>query len=149
MPIPADHLTKGNREYTICVPVSFEAGEQVTAQRVKIPNEQEAELIGVDYEVVKALAGTDAGSILVKDAAGNTIATIAIPLSSALGVRSADPVTQLAAAATDALMERRRIRLDPTSGYSGYLSLTSAKTTAGGKALVWLHFKKLRRGGSL
>lgn len=133
------------REFSRDFLASFETGEQVTNYRLKLPENVEVELIGLDWEVVKALAATDAGLITIKDSAGNTIATISatdLPASAALGVRNSSPTAALAAAGTDALMERRRVRV------SGYITVTAAKTTAGGKVACQLHFRKLRKGYS-
>ena len=139
----AAQLTADAREFTRDLFLSFESGEQVTGQRLYLPSNCEAELVGGHYEVIKALANTDVGLIDVKDAAGNAIITqVSIPLSSALGVRGS---ITLATAGTDALRERRRIR---TYGTSLYLAITTSKATAGGKVHLQLHFRRLRKGGT-
>lgn len=122
------------REHQVQLLVSFETGEQVTALRVPPPPSVDWRLVGVNYEVVKALANTDVGLIDVKDSAGNVAITqISIPLSSALGVRGAGVL-----GAIDA-------RLVVGAGQaSPYHTVTTSKATAGGKVQLFLSYRKVQ-----
>jgi hypothetical protein len=99
-------------------PASFETAEQGTS---KTPVNHDVNLTFVHAIVTKALAGTDAGTITVKDAGDNTLATLSFPASSAIGTEKS------------ATIANKRIRK------SSFFQVTSAKTTVGGKVLVTLH----------
>jgi hypothetical protein len=134
MPRGSRNLAPEAREIVVNVPVSFETGEQVTGQRIYPPPSVDWRLVGVRYEVVKALGDTDVGLIDVKNAAGDAAITqISIPLSSALGVRGSGTLS-----ATDA-------RLRAGAGQANaYHAITSAKTTAGGKVLLSLYYRRIQ-----
>jgi hypothetical protein len=97
------------------IPVSFEAGE-TTTYTVLCP--VKTTILGFYASVTKALAATDAGTITLIDAAGNTKATITMPLSSTLTTESTQNPTAFEIAA------------------GSFYRVTWAKTTAGGKCLV-------------
>jgi hypothetical protein len=98
------------------VTMSFETGEQATIN-VRFPDV--TRLTKVRATVTKALAGTDAGTITVKNSAGTTLATLSMPASTAINTEfSAD--------------------LDIEVPADGYVTLVAAKTTAGGKCEVFL-----------
>ena len=106
--------------------VSFEAGEQCqnrmfTAGKIRINR--------VKAIVTKALAATDAGTITIKNAAGVTVATISIPLSTAL----------------DSVFDTGLIAGNGIGDILGdsFFSLVTAKTTAGGKCLVSVDYSAL------
>jgi|SRR5579863_3459469 len=107
----------------ITIPVSFESGEDGT---LDLPPLGYRFLINrVDAGVTKALAGTDAASITLGNGA-TVLSTLSLPLSSALNAQATDQApTQTAFATTD------KIRL------------ITAKTTAGGKALVTIQLQVL------
>ena len=137
MAIHADSCQAHMKVYTRDFLVSFETGEQVTGLQIfPPPVDGDSVLVGGNYEVVKALAGTDAGTIDLKDASGNTVITQAsIPLSSALGTRGTLTVSTITA----------RINVGPNQ-VTAYHAITTAKTTAGGKVLLSLHYRRLRPG---
>lgn len=121
-PVPVDGL---NMPAPIVALVSYETGEQgayriYTAGKIKINR--------VKTIVVKAIGATDNGTITVKDAAGDTIATITHVASDAVGVEDDSGVI------TDT---------DQDIGKDSFFDLTTAKTTAGGKALVSVEYSVL------
>jgi hypothetical protein len=123
----------------ICLPllVSFETGEQVTDLRIYPPDASDWRLVGVRYEVVKALANTDVGLIDLEAVNGDdAITQISLPHSSALGTRGS---AVLAAASLP------RMRAGAGQG-NAYWTLTSAKATAGGKVMVFLYFRTIQPG---
>jgi hypothetical protein len=130
----SQHLLNDAKEVAIPLLVSFEANEQVTAERVYPPSSVDWELVGVRYEVVKALADTDVGLIDVKTAAGDVAITqISIPLSSALGVRGSGTLSTT------------RARLRSGAGQvNAYHTITASKATAGGKVRLWLYYRRVR-----
>lgn len=107
--------------------VSFESAEQ-GAHYGRLPFA--GRLIALDATVYKALAGTDAGSVTAAIGKNNkftnaTGGAVSIPLSSAIGTR-----VQVAPTAANLF------------GAGQTLRLTSAKTTAGGKANVVAYLEK-------
>lgn len=102
------------------VPVSFETNEQ-WATAVKLPTLPfRCKLKSVKTAVTKALAGTDAGTVLVKKGS-TTYATVTIAISAALGEEDeASSPTGTAFETTD------------------QISLFATKSTAGGRALVYI-----------
>lgn len=102
---------------------SFETGEQ-GAVKVRFPFP--VKVTSLRGQVVKALAITDAGTITPSNSIGNMAnGTLSFPASSALGTEVvATPTTNQAIAKdTD-------------------LTLTPAKTTAGGKVAVTVHYQR-------
>lgn len=134
MPVTNDKLHREVRERAIPLLVSFETGEQVTGEQVVPPPSVDWELIAVRWEVIKALAATNAGTIDVKDAAGNVAITqISIPLSSALGTRGTGTLSTTLA------------RLRAGAGQANaYHAITTAKGAVGGKVRLWLYYRYLR-----
>lgn len=103
----------------ITVPVSWESGEQCN-NRVKIPF---AGTVTNIYAVVtKALSGTDAGTIVPKNAASTNM-TLASALSFA------------ASSALETAIDTN-VSANNTVAAGDIIYLTTAKTTVGGKALV-------------
>lgn len=128
MPIEPRNASKGMREQVIPVDLSFETGEQVTDMRLYPPDSLDWRITGVRYEVVKALAATDAGSVAIKTAAGDAaITAISIPASSAIGTRGSATLSTVDA--------RLRAGAKQANAYHG---ITSAKTTAGGKVKLFI-----------
>lgn len=110
------------KAFTIAIPMSFETGFQTT---LDVPFLGEVEIISVSAQVTKALAGTDAGTVAIKNAAGSTTYdTLSFPASSAL-------------AATDSSTFTDRVFVPAKST----LKLTSAKATAGGEVLVFIEYQ--------
>jgi hypothetical protein len=106
------------------ISVSFESGEQVTALKLpKMPFRYS--LVDVRTAVHKALANTDAGTVTLKNGS-TTLATVTIPLSSAIATETAAP----------------SIASMPFE-LADQLSVTAAKATAGGKAYLYLTVKVL------
>ena len=131
-------LQKEAREHVVTLPLSFESGEQVTDLRVYPPPNADWRLVGVRYEVIKSLANTDAGTIDVEDPSNNdAITPISIPLSSALGTRGSGTL-----AGTD-----RYLRIGAQQS-AAYHAVTAAKTTAGGKALLFLYYRSIVPGSA-
>jgi hypothetical protein len=121
-PVPVDGL---NIPAPIVVPVSFETGEQgtyrvYTAGKIRINR--------VKAIVVKAIAGTDNGTVTVKDAAGDTIATLTAAASASLGTQYDS------GSISDA---------DQDISADSYFDLVTAKSTAGGKLLVSVEYSVL------
>lgn len=108
----------------VSVPMSFETGE-LGAYRVYFPFA--ARIDSIKSGVVKAMADTDNGTITGANATGaSTGGVITHDASDAIGTREvATPTTNN----------------EVSSG--SYYQLTSAKTTAGGKAIVTLEYTKL------
>ena len=107
-----------------CVEMSFETNEQ-TATKIYFPFS--VEITKIRGIVKKAIAGTDNGTITGANSAGN----------SSSGV--------ITATASDAL--NTEYSVIPTTnakvGKDSYYKLTSAKTTAGGKILVTLEWRRI------
>jgi hypothetical protein len=106
------------------IEVSFESGETITA--VKLPKMPfRYSLVDVRTAVVKAIAATDAATVTVKNGS-TTLATVTIPLSSVVATETA------AASVVSTPFE-----------LADQLSVTTAKSTAGGKAYLYLTVKVL------
>lgn len=107
----------------IAVPMSFESNEQ-GAYRVYFPFA--VKITKILSGVVKAIAGSDNGTITGANSTGNsTGGVVTHDASDAIGTReTATPTTNNRVAA------------------GSYYQLTSAKSTAGGKAIVTLEFVK-------
>lgn len=109
--------------YTVTIPVSFEANLQMT-HKVRFP--AKAKILKMWAQVTKALAGTDAGTITLEDAASTAMTNgqISFPASTVLATESsATPTTGQTIAA------------------GSFCEVTTAKTTAGGTALVTIEYK--------
>jgi hypothetical protein len=102
--------------------LSFETGEQGTFKFYF----QKAVLINaIKLEVTKALAATDAGTVLAKDSSGNNLAAAAsFPASTVLNTEAT--ITPTA---------------NNTVAAGGFITLTTAKTTAGGKVRATIQFQ--------
>jgi hypothetical protein len=102
--------------------LSFETGEQGT---FKFYFQRSVTITGIKLEVTKALAATDAGTVTAKDSSGNTLAAAAsFPASTALNTEATiTPTSHANVAAGD------------------YMTLTTAKTTAGGKVRATIQFQ--------
>jgi hypothetical protein len=110
-------------DYVITIPVSFENGEQGNNTIMYIPHSYQ--IIRQSAIVVKAIAGTDNGTITIQQN-GSTVATLTLTASSAVNTTftSTNGVPTTTAGNTN-------------------INLISAKTTAGGKALVSLVIRKI------
>jgi hypothetical protein len=123
--IPDDEITAAKLANTlldevITIPVSFEAGEQCN-NRFKMPYAGTlVEMYGV---VTKAIAATDAGTIIAKNAAGTTMATGTLTFAASDALETAYTATP---------------STNNTFAAGDILYLTAAKSTAGGKVLVSL-----------
>ena len=115
-------------ERIIIVPVSFETGEQTDTF---INFSRSVQILACNAYVSKALAGTNAGTITLKDASANTISTITIPLSSAINT-DVDGAISATYYKTGASLE-----------------IISQKTTAGGKALLQITYRLISLAGAL
>ncbi len=121
-PVPVGGL---NMPAPMVVPVSFEAGEQCqnrvyTAGRIRINR--------VRAVVTRALTATDNGTLTVQDAAGDTIATLTIPASSAVNTEFFTTVIA---------------DVDQDIAKDSHFRLLTAKTTAGGRLLVSVEYNIL------
>ncbi len=106
-------------------PVSFESGFQVTALKLpKLPFN--ASLTKLVTTVTKALAGTDAGTVTIKKSS-TTLGSTSHAASAAL-------VDEQVASNVDSTV---KVSTDEQ------FTLTTAKSTAGGEAVVWLTVKVL------
>lgn len=105
----------------MCVPMSFEANEQLT---VAIPFNSRVQITQVKGIVVKALAASDAGTITIKNHGGTTLDTLSYVLSAAL------EVVDTSVFASDVYVAEGET-----------LKLVSAKTTAGGKLNVFVEYQ--------
>jgi len=106
------------------VPVSFETGFQMATLDIYFP--AKAQITRIRSIVTKALAGTDSGTIQAKNSAGTDLTTglLTHAASAALADKqSAVPTANHTVAADD------------------FLRLVTAKTTAGGEALVTIEYK--------
>jgi hypothetical protein len=107
--------------YSKTVLMSFETGEQGTA-KLYLP--QRATIRQIRLQVVKALAGTDAGTITAQDSGNNNLAAAAsFPASTVFGTEATITPTNTTIVAQD-----------------GFIQLISAKTTAGGKVYVTVEY---------
>ena len=110
--------------FTKEVSVSFETGEQATLDIYFGP--VPVKIRKLRSHVTKALADTDAGTITAKNSAGSAMAsgTLTHAASAALNDKqSAVPTTNNAVAA------------------DSYITLLTAKTTAGGRAIVTVEYE--------
>jgi hypothetical protein len=123
--IPDDEITAAKLANTLLdelyiVEVSFEAGEQCN-NRIKMPFAGTVvEMYGI---VIKAIAGTDNGTIVAKNAAGTTMGTGTLTFTASDALETAYTVTP---------------STNNTFAAGDVIYLTAAKTTAGGKARVSL-----------
>jgi hypothetical protein len=106
----------------VSVPVSFETGEQ-GAYRVHFP--VAVTITSIVSRVQKALAATDSGTVTGANATGASTGGVATHAASAAigNEQTATPTTN--------------VNVDAGS----YYQLTTAKSTAGGKAVVSLQYK--------
>lgn len=123
--VSADKLATNVNRWGHTIPVSFETGEQCNNRWVAPYDGQVDE---IHWYVVKAIAGTDNGSIDPQDAGGSTMggSAITIPLSSALNTGGS--VVSIAS--------------NNTFSKGDVLKFITAKTTAGGKVLLTIHTSK-------
>ena len=98
--------------------LSFESGEQGA---YRVYTSAKLRVLRVKAIVTKAIAATDNGTITIKNAAGSTIATLTITLSSAIGTEFT----------TGAIVSTNQ-----DIGEDSFFDLTTAKTTVGGKVQV-------------
>lgn len=123
--IPDDEITGAKLANTLLdelytVEVSFESGEQCN-NRIKMPFAGTlVEMYGI---VIKAVAGTDSGTIIAKNAAGTTMGTGTLTFAASDALETAYTVTP---------------STNNTFAAGDVIYLTAAKTTAGGKARVSL-----------
>ncbi len=116
---PLDEVNLNVIKEIIVIPLSFESGEQTTT---KIYFNHKVTVNKIRSIVVKALAGTDSGTITASNSTGAMTGGVCTHLASAAlnDEKSATPTTNNVILADD------------------YVQLVSAKTTAGGKVLVTL-----------
>lgn len=118
MPDPNYPVPLIGSELLIPVPVSFETNEQGTFKLPTLPFR--CRLKEVKSAVTKALASTDDGTITVKN--GDTsLAVVTIAASAAIGDEDEDTT-----------VDESPFELDEQ------ISIITAKTTAGGKAMLYL-----------
>lgn len=113
----------GTKEMLV-VPMSFETGEQGA---VNIPFNFKARIDKVSSIVTKDLADTDAGTITAANSAGSM----------------ADGVLTHAASASQGDEQEDEPTTNTTIASGTDLTLTPAKTTAGGKVVVTVHYTRL------
>jgi len=121
-PVPVDGL---NAPAPISLSVSFETGEQ-GAYRLYSPAKIRIKRI---YGIVtKAIGATDNGTILIKDGAGVTVATLTATASDALGVLYDSGI--LSTVTNDISKD-------------SFFEAVTSKTTAGGKVLLSVEYNIL------
>lgn len=103
---------------------SFETGEQYTLN-LYIPFD--IRIVRIRGRVIKAIADTDSGTVVIKDHNGNTMATLTASASDAIN-------TDLTAQEVNS---NNQIPMD------SFYQLVSAKTTVGGKVLVSIEWERL------
>lgn len=113
----------GMRE-VITVPMSFETGEQ-TVTKIYLP--YKAVVKKIRSIVTKAIAGTDNGTITPKNSAGSTMTSGVITHDASAALDTEEVATPTA---------------NTSVAKDSFFSLTSAKTTAGGKALVSVEIER-------
>jgi hypothetical protein len=116
-------LFRPNR-FTMNIPVSFESGFQMATLDLYFPAKVQITLLR--SIVTKALAGTDSGTIQAKNSAGSNLTNglLTHAASAALADKqSAVPTANHVVSAGD------------------FLRLVTAKSTAGGEALVQIEYK--------
>jgi hypothetical protein len=114
-------LTTELRTELLVVPVSFESGEQGA---YKIKMQYSGSFLDVYAEAVKAIAGTDTATIILKNNAGTTMTVttpIVFAISDAFGTAYDSAITG-----------------NNTFVAGDIITVNTAKTTPGGKALVTL-----------
>lgn len=109
----------------MCVPMSFETGEQLT---VSITFPSKVQIHKVRSIVTKALAGTDAGTVAIKNNGGTTLDTLSHAASAALENADASEFAN-----------------DVFVAAGETLKLTSAKTTAGGKVHCFIEYQPVSK----
>lgn len=115
--------TAANKQITV-LEVSFESGEQCN-NSITMPNG--FTLNSIYYEVIKALANTDAGTITPR------IDGVAVTLSVAISIPLSTPVNTTASTNCTAAN---------TGSAGAIVSFVAAKTTAGGKVRLTLNWTK-------
>lgn len=121
-PVPLDGL---NMPSPMVAEVSFNTGEQAQ-NRIYVAGR--TRINRVRAIVTTALAGADNGTVTVQNAAGATIATLTIPMSSAVNTEFDTGVIT---------GDNRNI------GRDSHFRLVGAKTTAGGRVLVSVEYSIL------
>lgn len=121
--VGVEHIVM-NPIYTMAIPMSFEAGEQTAT---KLYFREDVTILGIRGIVTKAIAGTDSGTISGASQAGATTGGV------------------ITAAASDPLNTEYYEIPSANNGvyrndWGGFFTLTSAKTTAGGKVLIILEY---------
>ena len=108
----------------VAIPMSFETDEQ-GALKIYFP--YKVQITKIRSHVVKTLAGTDSGTITGANSTGTSTGGVCTHLASATigNAKSATPTT------------------NNTVEANSYYQLTSAKTTAGGKVMAFLEYKKV------
>lgn len=125
--IPPRVMTSAAKKGYRTLEVSFEANEVMAS---KVYWTQSVRITGWRGQVTKALAATDAGTITLKDSAGNNItpnAALSIPASTAIAAEfnQGAPNTNNVVAAGD------------------FIQVVTAKTTPGGKARVFIEYEAI------
>lgn len=105
--------------------MSFETGEQ-TATKIYFPFA--VKIIKMRGIVMKALAGTDTGTVQGANATGDSTGGL---------------ITGAISAALNTEYVTTGITTNYTVGKDSYYKLTSAKTTAGGRMLVTIEYERL------
>lgn len=108
----------------LTVPVSFETNEQGSIYTPTLPYPR---LLQAESYVGKDLAAVDDGTITVKDHNGDTMGTITVAASAVVG----DDDTMIPVAAKLTLPKE------------AWMEVVAAKTTAGGRAVVFLTLQPL------
>lgn len=102
----------------LMVPFSFDTNEQGTYKLATLP--YRCKLVSVDTVLYKAAGASDSGTVVIKHGS-DTLATVTVAASSAIGDEDSAPsVTETA------------FELDEQ------ISITTAKSTAGGKGILAL-----------
>lgn len=114
-PVPATGLLM---PVPMVVPISFESNEKGD-MKLYLPSK--TKLYRVRGVVQKAIAASDNGTVTIKDAAGDTIATITCTASDAINT----------AYDTGVIADS-----DNEVAEDSFITLTVAKTTAGGKVIL-------------
>lgn len=136
MPIGSGSMSNEARELMIPIICSFEAGEKVTGLQLSPPPSVDWELVGANYEVIKALGATAAGTIDVKTSGGAALAItqISIAGAAALGVRGAAVLSAVKA----------NLRAGAGQVNSRHEITTAKGATAAGKVLLTLFYRRVR-----
>jgi hypothetical protein len=118
--MPAAHypITRvGQYEY-LALPFSFESNEVGTFKLATLP--YRCKLISAKTAMQKAAGASDTGTVVVKKAS-TTVATVTVAASAAIGEEDTAPTV------TETIFET-----------TDQISITTAKTTAGGKGMLYL-----------